>query len=115
MIKTDPMINNKPQKNAGVAMTALLICASATAFSPNVTAGMSERIAASFAAKYQVCAFKLKDTAGYRLKALGLKAKSDEIGRDNIGGGGYIETFVAEKKKAWTLPLRKCKKFADNL
>jgi len=78
-------------------------------------AGVDEKIAASFAAKYEVCALKLKDVDGYKLKALGLKVKADEISRDKIGGGGYIEAFMKEKKKAWLLSKRKCKKFADSL
>jgi len=109
-------VNGKAeQKGNGVIIGTLLMLSATAVFSNNAVAGLDERIAASFAAKYQVCAFKLKDTSGYRLKAIGLKAKSDQIGRDKVGGGGYIETFLKEKKKAWLLPLKKCKKFADNL
>jgi len=96
-------------------IVSAIVVFSIVVFSNRAVAGLDTRIAASFAAKYQVCALKLKDTLGYRFKALGLKAKSDQIGRDKIGGGGYIETFLAEKKKAWALPLKKCKKFADNI
>nr|WP_019441769.1 hypothetical protein [Moritella marina] len=98
-----------------VVVNTIIVVSVASAFSSTASAGFDEKIAASFAAKYQVCALKLKDTPGYRLKALGLKAKSDEIGRDKIGGGDYIESFIKEKKKAWTLSLKKCKKFADNV
>jgi len=94
---------------------ALLGLAVGLFFSSTAVAGFDEKVAASFAAKYQVCALKLKDTPGYRLKALGLKAKSDEIGRDKLGGGGYIEAFQKEKKKAWLLSKKECKKFADRL
>ncbi|ABZ77930.1 hypothetical protein Shal_3384 [Shewanella halifaxensis HAW-EB4] len=80
----------------------------------NTSAGLDEKIAASFAAKYEVCAVKLKVTPGYKLKALGLKIKADEIGRDKVSAD-YVKAFVKEKKKAWTLPLRKCQKFADRL
>lgn len=80
-----------------------------------VQAGFDEKVAASFAAKYQVCALKLKDTKGYRFKAIALKAKSDEISRDKLGGGGYIKAFQKEKKKAWLLSAKKCKRLADNL
>lgn len=80
----------------------------------NASAGLDEKIAASFAAKYEVCALKLKSTPGYKLKALGLKVKADEIGRDKVNPD-YIKAFVKEKKKAWTIPIRKCKKFADRL
>ncbi|RTR28539.1 hypothetical protein [Shewanella atlantica] len=94
---------------------ALLGLATGLAFASTAVAGFDEKVAASFAAKYQVCALKLKDTPGYRLKALGLKAKSDEIGRDKLGGGGYIKAFQKEKKKAWLLSKKECKKFADRL
>ncbi|WP_299808191.1 hypothetical protein [uncultured Shewanella sp.] len=80
----------------------------------NTSAELDEKIAASFAAKYEVCALKLKDTKSYKLKALGLKIKADKIGKDKVSAD-YIKAFVKEKKKAWTLPLRKCKKFADRL
>ena len=102
-------------KKLAFVMNMLFVFSMTGILDNKALAGLDERIAASFAAKYQVCAFKLKDTPGYRLKALGLKAKSDEIGRDKIGGGGYIDTFVAEKKKAWALSLKKCKKFANNI
>ena len=78
-------------------------------------AGLDEKIAASFAAKYEVCALKLKDVDGYRLKALGLKIKADEISRDKLGGGGYIKAFTKEKKKAWLIPKHQCKKLANNI
>lgn len=98
---------------AGVG--ALLGLAIGLSFVNTAVAGFDEKVAASFAAKYQVCALKLKDTPGYRLKALGLKTKSDEIGRDKLGGGGYIKAFQKEKKKAWLLSKKECKKFADRL
>jgi len=78
-------------------------------------AGFDEKVAASFAAKYEVCALKLKGVDGYKLKALGLKIKADEISRDKLGGGGYIKAFKKEKKKAWLISKRKCKRLADNL
>nr|WP_283102902.1 hypothetical protein [Shewanella abyssi] len=80
----------------------------------NSVASFDEKVAASFAAKYEVCALKLKDTHGYKLKALGLKIKADEIGRDKISAD-YVKAFIKEKNKAWLLPLHKCKKFADRL
>ncbi|MCL1092227.1 hypothetical protein [Shewanella kaireitica] len=90
----------------------LILILSILAF--NSAASFDEKVAASFAAKYEVCALKLKDTQGYKLKALGLKIKADEIGRDKISAD-YIKAFVKEKNKAWLLPLHKCKKFADRL
>ncbi|WP_076410729.1 hypothetical protein [Shewanella sp. UCD-KL12] len=80
-----------------------------------VNAGFAQKVGASFAAKYEVCALKLKDTPGYKLKALGLKIKADEIGREHVGKGDYIEAFLKEKKKAWLISPQKCKKFADKL
>ncbi|ACJ31064.1 hypothetical protein swp_4419 [Shewanella piezotolerans WP3] len=90
----------------------LIVMLSLLAFSSG--ASFDEKVAASFAAKYEVCALKLKDTQGYKLKALGLKIKADEIGRDKLSAD-YIKAFVKEKNKAWLLPLHKCKKFADRL
>jgi len=78
-----------------------------------VNAGIDEKIAASFAAKYEVCSLKIKDTNPFM--AIKLKAKADEVGRDKIGGGGYIKAFVKGKKKAWLLSKEKCRKLARNL
>lgn len=83
-------------------------------FSSVAHAGLDEKIAASFAAKYEVCSKKLADK-GMLIRALKLKAKADEISRDKLGGGGYIEAIIKEKKKAWLIPIKKCKKFADKL
>jgi low affinity Fe/Cu permease len=76
-------------------------------------AGLDERIAASFAAKYEVCALKLKDSNP--LMAITLKAKADEVSLDKIGGGGYIKAFTKEKKKAWLLSKEKCRQFAKKI
>lgn len=78
-----------------------------------VNAGFDEKVAASFAAKYEVCALKLKDTNPFM--AIKLKAKADEISRDKLGGGGYIKAFVKEKKKAWFLSKGKCRKLAKKI
>lgn len=91
----------------------LVILMLATTF--NAHAGLDEKIAASFAAKYQVCALKLKNTNGYRLKSVRLKAKSDEINREQLGDGGYLKAFLKEKSKARWLSLKKCKKLANKL
>jgi hypothetical protein len=79
----------------------------------NVNAGFDEKVAASFSAKYEVCALKLKDTNPFM--AIKLKAKADEISRDKLGGGGYIKAFQKEKKKAWLLSKKKCTKLAKNI
>jgi len=76
-------------------------------------AGFDEKIAASFAAKYEVCALKLKDSNPFM--AITLKAKADEISRDKLGGGGYIEAYAKEKKAAWLLSKEKCRSFAKKL
>lgn len=81
----------------------------------NANAGFDEKIAASFAAKYEVCALKLSKTNGYKFKAIALKAEADDIHRKKLGGGGYLQALEKEKKKAWTLPLSKCKKIANDL
>jgi len=79
----------------------------------NVHAGFPEKIAASFAAKYEVCSIKLKDKAGYKFKALGLKIKADQIHLDKLGKKGYIKALKKEKQLAWLIPLKKCKKIAN--
>jgi len=79
----------------------------------NANAGFDEKVAASFSAKYEVCALKLKDSNPFM--AITLKAKSDAISRDKLGGGGYIKAFIKEKKKAWFLSKKKCRKLARNL
>jgi len=91
-----------------LTFTTIALLASFTA-----NAGFDEKVAASFAAKYTVCALKLKDTNPIR--AIALKAKADKIGRDKIGGGGYIKAFTEEKKKAWLISKKKCIKLADNM
>lgn len=76
-------------------------------------AGIDEKIAASFAAKYEVCALKLKDSNP--IIAIKLKIKADEISRDKLGGGGYIKAYAKEKKSAWLLPKKKCIKMAKKI
>jgi len=87
----------------------LLIVLAAASF--GAYAGLDEKIAASFAAKYHVCAKRL-DNNSMPLRALKLRAQSKRITRNKIGDG-YLVHFDKEKKKAWTLPLKKCKKLAD--
>jgi len=82
-------------------------------YAQNASAGFDEKVAASYSAKYEVCALKLKDSNP--LMAIALKAKSDEISRDKLGGGGYIKAFIKEKRKAWFLSKKKCRKLARNL
>lgn len=94
-----------------IAVATMLI--SSTLLSTNAHAGFDEKVAASFAAKYEVCALKLKDSNPFM--AITLKAKADEISRDKLGGGGYIKAYAKEKKKAWLISKKKCKKFAKNL
>lgn len=81
----------------------------------NANAGLDEKIAASFAAKYEVCALKLKNVSGYKFKAIALKAEADEIHRKKLGGGGYLHALEKEKKKAWSLSPHKCRKIANDL
>ena len=105
--------SSTPLKQVKLIIFAILIFMMAS-FSNFAEAGLDEKIAASFAAKYQVCSLKLKDTPKYRIKAVQLKAKSDEIGREKIGNG-YVKAFKKEKRKAWALSPSKCKKLANNL
>lgn len=78
-------------------------------------AALPEKIAASFAAKYEVCALKLKDTQNYKLKAIGLKIKADKIHKDKLFNEGYLKALKKEKKSAWFISLKKCKKIADKI
>ena len=91
--------------------TLILPIALLTAFTAN--AGFDEKVAASFAAKYEVCALKLKESNP--LLAIKLKVKADEISRDKIGGGGYVEAYIKEKKSAWLLSKKKCIKMAKKI
>jgi len=75
-------------------------------------AGFDEKVAAAFSAKYEVCSIRLRDKQGYFFKSIGMKAEADRIHRDKLGGGGYIKALIKEKRKAWVMPLRKCKKIA---
>lgn len=78
-------------------------------------AGLPEKVAASYAAKYEVCALKLKDTPTYGFKALGLKIKADQIHKDMLLNKGYLKAFSNEKKRAWLISLSKCKNIANKL
>jgi len=89
----------------------LLLIALSVSF--GVNAGLDEKIAASFAAKYHVCAKRL-DNNSMPLRALKLRAESKRTTRNKIGDG-YLVHFDKEKKKAWALPLKKCKKMADRI
>lgn len=89
----------------------LIAIAVFTSYSAN--AGFDEKVAASFAAKYEVCALKLKDSNP--LMAINLKVNADRISKDKLGGGGYIKAYKKEKKKAWLLNKKKCRKLAKNL
>jgi CRISPR/Cas system-associated exonuclease Cas4 (RecB family) len=79
----------------------------------NQGSSFDEKVAASFAAKYEVCALKLKDSNP--LMAIKLKVKADEVSRDKIGGGGYVKAYVKEKKKAWLLSEKQCRKLAKKI
>ncbi|RTR40964.1 hypothetical protein EKG38_03375 [Shewanella canadensis] len=81
----------------------------------STTAGFDEKVAASFAGKYEVCAKRLGNKPGYKLKAGRLKAEANSIHIDQIGDGGYLKALDKAKKKAWKLSLKKCKKIADRL
>ncbi len=81
----------------------------------SLDAGLPEKIAASYSAKYEVCALKLKDKDGYKLKSLGLKIKADKIHKENVFKEGYLKALEKEKKSAWFLSIKKCKKIADSI
>lgn len=112
------MMNIKTISSKNVTLNLASALLLATVFnlsgSFDAHAGFDEKVAASFAAKYEVCSERLADK-GMLIRAVKLKAKADEISRDKIGGGGYIEAMIKERKKAWLLPISKCKKFADKL
>lgn len=78
-------------------------------------AGLPEKIAASFAAKYEICALKLKDFPKYKFKALGLKIKADKIHKNNLFKKGYLKALKKEKKNTWLISIKKCKKLANKM
>lgn len=78
-------------------------------------ASFDEKIAASFAGKYEVCAIKLKNTSGYKLKAIFLQAEADRIFREKNATKSYQRSLKDEKVKAWFISKKECKKIADRL
>ncbi len=94
-------------------MKKLLLTVAVLAIPFTANAGFDEKVAASFSAKYEVCALKLKDSNP--IMAIKLKAKANEISRDKLGGGGYIKAFKKAKKKAWLLNKKQCRKFANRI
>lgn len=91
-----------------ICIATLIACLAVTP----AQAGFDEKVAASFSAKYEVCAIRLRDKPGYFFKSIGMGAEAERIHRDKLGGGGYIKALVKEKQKAWLMPLHKCKKLA---
>lgn len=92
--------------------TLLLAIFLLTAASP-AYAGLDDKIAASFAAKYEICSNRLKHRKGYFLRSLAMRAESDRINRKHLGERGYLKALKKEKKKARDMPLRKCKKISN--
>jgi hypothetical protein len=80
-------------------------------------ADLDTKIAASFAAKYDICSKKLKKAdlgLGWKIKAGIAKEKADEINRERLLERGYIKSFEKEKnkiKRNWN--VKRCKKFVN--
>jgi hypothetical protein len=78
---------------------------------------LDTKIAASFAAKYDICSKKIKNSGaglGWKIKAGIAKEKADEINRERLLERGYIKSFEKEKKKIkrnWN--VKRCKKFVN--
>lgn len=84
-------------------------------FIVSANANFNEKVAASFAGKYEVCAVKLKNANGYELKAIFLQAEGDKIYREKEGSSSYLRALKDEKGKAWFLSKKECKKIADRV
>jgi ribosomal protein S8 len=80
-------------------------------------ADLDTKIAASFAAKYDICSKKIKNADsgfGWKIKAGIAKEKADEINLERLLEQGYIKSFEKEKKKIkrnWN--VKRCKKFVN--
>jgi hypothetical protein len=78
---------------------------------------LDTKIAASFAAKYDICAKKVKNAdvgLAWKIKAGVAKERADDLNKDRLLERGYIKTFEKEKKKIkrnWS--LKRCKKFIN--
>lgn len=75
-------------------------------------AGFDDKIAASYAAKYEICSKRLKHRKDYFFKSLGMKAEADRINKKHLGKKGYLKALIKEQEKARNMPLRKCKKIS---
>jgi hypothetical protein len=95
-----------------ITVTASIFAAMYLATPAISQAGVSEKVAAGFAAKYSVCAKKLKNVRRYSIAALVLKRKAKDISADHIGNG-YILDLMAAKKRARGFSVAKCKRIAD--
>lgn len=90
---------------------ALLVSTSA------YSASLDTKIAASFAAKYEVCGNKLKDAkfgSGWRIKAKISRDRASDISKKRLFEKGYVKYLEKEKKKIrknWS--KKRCKKFIN--
>jgi uncharacterized metal-binding protein len=75
------------------------------------------KIAASFAAKYDICSKKIKKAKlglAWNIKAGVAKERADDLNKERLLEQGYIKSFEKEKKKIkrnWN--LKRCKKFVN--
>jgi len=82
-----------------------------------LSTSLDTKIAASFAAKYEVCGNKLKDAklgSGWRVKAKISHDRASEISKKRLFEKGYVKSLEKEKKKVrnnWS--KKRCKKFIN--
>lgn len=77
-------------------------------------AGLDERVAADFAAKYTVCATKLR-IASMPLRALKLERETREVTRDHIGDGFLVYKEDRKQRYRHKMTISKCRRLADRL
>jgi hypothetical protein len=95
-----------------IVLTAVLFASTSIS-----ATSLDTKIAASFAAKYEVCGYKLKDAkfgSGYRIKAKVSRDRASDMSRERLFEKGYVKTLEKEKKKIWrNWSKQRCKKFID--
>ncbi len=97
----------------------LLFAASVITAMPMANAtDLDVKIAASFAAKYEVCGNKLKNAkigSGWRIKAAISKERASDLSRKYLFEKGYVKHLEKEKKKirnSWT--RKRCKTYIND-
>lgn len=110
------IVQNKQTPRKHISKLTLLMLGLMLTTSASSTS-LDTKIAASFAAKYEVCGNKLKDAkfgSGWRIKAKISHDRASEISKQRLFEKGYVKSLEKEKKKVrrnWT--KKRCKKFLN--